>query len=115
MSFGDRLRARRISVNLTQEKLGKIVGLKKATISSLELGASKKPSAENLLPLAKALNVDPHWLITGKGDIEPSKAELDVHQDALNEHEMDLLLNYRGLDKKHQKLAIELIKTLKKL
>jgi len=70
MSFGERLRARRRSVNLTQEKLGKMVGLKKATISSLELGTSKKPSAENLLPLANALKVNPNWLITGKGEME---------------------------------------------
>jgi len=71
MNFGERLKVKRKAANLTQEQLGKMVGLKKATISSLELGSSKKPSAENLLPLAKALNVDPNWLITGKGGIHP--------------------------------------------
>ena len=52
---------------LTQSQLADMVGMTKASISGLELGTSKKPSADNLLPLARALGVNPEWLISGKG------------------------------------------------
>ncbi|HKI61823.1 MAG TPA: helix-turn-helix transcriptional regulator [Mariprofundaceae bacterium] len=70
MTFGERLKSRRIQINETQQSLAEKVGMTKASISGLELGSSKKPSSENLLPLARALGVNPEWLITGKGQMQ---------------------------------------------
>ncbi len=56
---------------MTQQQLADIVGIKKASISGLELGASKNPSALNLLPIARTLGVSPEWLVTGKGSMMP--------------------------------------------
>jgi SOS-response transcriptional repressor LexA len=69
MSIGDRVRRARKHAKLTQEKLGKAVGLKQATISDLEKGDSR--SSAYLAQIAHACGVDPYWLATGKGTMEP--------------------------------------------
>jgi len=71
MVFGERLRMARRKAGLTQKQLGDAVGMTKGSISGLENGSSKNPSAGNLLPIAKALGVNPEWLLTGKGNMRP--------------------------------------------
>lgn len=73
MITGERIKWARKRAKLTQDQLAAKVGITKSSISGLELGTSKKPSSENLLPLADALGVDPNWLITGKGDPNPKQ------------------------------------------
>jgi transcriptional regulator with XRE-family HTH domain len=71
MLIGERLKIARESAKISQSALARATKITPSAISQLELGMTKKPSASNLLPLAKALNVDPNWLITGKGDMRP--------------------------------------------
>jgi len=67
MYVGDRLRQARIDAGLNQSQLARKAGVTPSAISQIESGASKRPSSDNLLPLAKALGVTPEWLISGKG------------------------------------------------
>ena len=69
MNIGERVRRARKHAKLTQAQLGKAVGLKQATISDLEKGDSR--SSAYLVQIAKACRVDPHWLATGAGSMEP--------------------------------------------
>jgi len=108
MILGERLRLARKEAGLTQQQLADKVGMKKASISGLELGTSKKPSADNILPLAKFLGVTPEWLVSGKG---VKKAQ--VSRETLPENETALLFAYRELDEKQQKLVLELAKAAK--
>jgi len=63
--FALRLRNARIKAGLTQEQLGKKLGFKGNTaVYRFEAGISS-PSIEILCCLAKILNIDLHWLITG--------------------------------------------------
>lgn len=64
-SIGDRIRARRKELKLTQAELGRKVGISSPAISQLEKGESKSPSSDNLLTLSKALSCSPEWLQTG--------------------------------------------------
>lgn len=67
MSIGDRVRRARKSAGLTQAQLGKVVGVRQATISELEKGESR--SSAYLVQIAHACGVNTEWLATGKGDM----------------------------------------------
>lgn len=67
-TLGDRIRAVRLEKKLTQEQLGKKVGVGKSSVSQWESGLTKSLAGGNLLRLAEALDVKPTWLETGKGE-----------------------------------------------
>lgn len=66
-TLGERVKAARLESGLTQVQLATKAGIGQSAISSIEGGDSKWTRAHNLLQLAAALDVDPHWLETGKG------------------------------------------------
>lgn len=72
----DRIRDARKNKNLTQQRLGDLVGVSKTTVSQWEKG-DYAPSGQNLYNLAKALGVSAEWLLSGKGtpdfqNVEPA-------------------------------------------
>ncbi|MEQ9721268.1 S24 family peptidase [Yersinia alsatica] len=71
-TFGERLLARREELGLTQEDLAAKAGITRMAISKIELGMTQKPRADNLFALAKALQLNPNWLVSGKGEKESS-------------------------------------------
>lgn len=78
----ERIKELRKKHGLTQQKLGELVGVNKASISQWEQG-EYAPSGDNLVALAKALGVSAHWLATGKGSPDPSVVLIDEsHQTA---------------------------------
>lgn len=64
----DRLREARRSKGLSQAGLSKLLGVSQASIAAIEAGRNKRPT--NLVSIAKALDVSPYWLETGKEDKE---------------------------------------------
>lgn len=54
-AIGDRMRIRRIHLNLTQERLAELTSMDRSTIQRMEYGAETKVS--HLLKVAKALRV----------------------------------------------------------
>ncbi|MFM4647545.1 LexA family protein [Aeromonas bivalvium] len=73
----ERIKELRKKHGLTQQKLGELIGVNKASISQWEQG-EYAPSGDNLVALAKAFGVSAHWLSTGKGSPEISNVELAV-------------------------------------
>lgn len=67
-TIGDRLKARRLELGITQTELAKKVGLTQPAIAHLEKGIREKP--RELLEIARALNLNPVYLSTGKGSKE---------------------------------------------
>lgn len=63
-SLGDRLRARRNAVGLTQEKLAARCGVSRAAVAQWEAGVTR-PSLDNLVKAADALSVWLSWLTVG--------------------------------------------------
>lgn len=59
----ERVKARRVELNLTQSKLASMVGLKQQSIQQIESGIVKRPRF--IIEIAKALKCDPDWLING--------------------------------------------------
>ena len=63
-TLGQRIRARRDAVGLTQEKLAAACGVSRAAVAQWESGVTR-PSLDNLVKAAAALSVWLSWLTTG--------------------------------------------------
>jgi transcriptional regulator with XRE-family HTH domain len=66
-TVGDRLRRCRDEAGLSQDALGKAIGVTRSAISQCELGMSNSLTAENLTKAAIRLGKNPLWLATGDG------------------------------------------------
>ena len=71
-SMGDRIRTLRESRKLTQEDMGKIVGISGAAISLWESDQTKNLRPENFLRFCAYFNVDPYWVVFG-ADGDPQR------------------------------------------
>lgn len=68
-TMGDRIRTLRESRKLSQEDLGKIIGITGAAVSQWESGATKGIKPENFLRFCAYFSVDPYWVAFGaEGD-----------------------------------------------
>ena len=72
--FGDRIRARRAELGLSQEALAHRAGLQRAYIGQVEIGM-RSVGLDNLARLAKALEMDLGILLEGLQDL-PGRSEL---------------------------------------
>lgn len=70
----DLLDENRLSVNAFAKK----VGVSQQAIGKIVRGETLNP--KNILEIATALNVDPHWLKTGEGDPDPSYRIVEVSE-----------------------------------
>ena len=63
-TIAERIKKTRIDRGMTQGQLADAVGVSQSTIGNIESGVRKRP--RELLSIAKALDVAPEWLETGK-------------------------------------------------
>lgn len=66
-AFGDRVRARRSQLGLTQDQVAKLVSVSRVAITKWENGGTQ-PEGENLFSLSKALNCEIEWLLYGSAE-----------------------------------------------
>jgi transcriptional regulator with XRE-family HTH domain len=66
-----RIKSLRKAAGLTQVALAKRTGITQGGISAIERGESLKVHGETLIALCAALNTNPKYLTTGKGDPGP--------------------------------------------
>ncbi|HHD2712166.1 TPA: LexA family protein [Klebsiella oxytoca] len=64
----DRIRARRVQLDITQQTLAKKLGVSRVSVTKWENGTTK-PDGENLHQLALALQVSSEWILYGEGDV----------------------------------------------
>lgn len=75
-SVGERIKMRRNELGWTQEQLAQKAGISKSFLSDLENG-KRSVSAENLLDIARVLNLSLDYLMTGEQK-EVTLAEVQV-------------------------------------
>lgn len=63
-TLSERLKNRRIELNLTQAELAARAGMKQQSLQKIEAGETKRPRF--ILELATALQCDPAWLMSGQ-------------------------------------------------
>lgn len=81
-TLGARVKARRKELKMTQPELAKLAGIKQPSLSEIETGETKLVKGDTLMRLAAALQMNPEFLRTGKGNpapgIDPNVDEAEV-------------------------------------
>ena len=79
-NLGQRIRARREELGLTQEQVAVQIGIKQQSYQAIESGNVKKP--RHLYEISIALKCDMAWLLSGKDKdvINVEKIEVHAHQ-----------------------------------
>lgn len=75
--MGERLRLERLRRNLTMERLGELVGVRKNTISQYEHG-NRTPSLEVIRELAAQFDVSLDYLVGLSDDPDPRRDQRDL-------------------------------------
>lgn len=71
----DRIRSRRLQLDITQESLAKRLGVSRVSVTKWENG-STRPAGENLHQLAISLSTSADWLLYGKASNEPDDTKV---------------------------------------
>lgn len=87
MTFGDRMKARRISLDKTQEDIAAIVRVTKQTIQKYENNIITNIPSDKIELIAMALDIDPCTLM-GWDD--------KISKDEFTKHEIEVIYSYRS-------------------
>ena len=108
MFLEKRIKEKRLEHEYTQEELGNMIGVSKATICNWEKGV-KRPSSKNLIELSKALNADIEYLVGN--DIYAVSSRDDRYGIMLADEEMQVVRELR----KHKELYKNLCENPKRV
>lgn len=101
MSIGDKIRAKRIDLNMTQEELALKVGYtSKSTINKIELGINDIPLSK-VVEFARALSTSEAYLMEWDDESSSSDTDLCASIDPEEEHLLSIFrdLSVDGKDK----------------
>lgn len=112
MTQGDRVKKVRKSLNLTLERFGEKLGVKKSAISQIENGRNSLTD-QMCKAICREFNVSYNWLISGEGDMFNQKDEtisdsIDRIMAGENEFHKNLFKTLATLDEK-ELLSLEKI------
>ena len=111
MEIGQKIKEARIKKGLTQEELGRIVGVQKSAIAKYENGRVVNIKRSTLQKIASALNIRPSELIFE----ESPQASADFHVQIITDFElMAALKDYYKLSEENKKMVRDLMHNLKK-
>ncbi len=65
-TVGDRIKARRAELGLTQADVATLAGIKPPSLHDIESGRTKRPAGDTLVKLAKILKTTPEQLQSGR-------------------------------------------------
>ena len=110
MEIGQKIRKARLERGLTQQELGKIVGVQKSAIAKYENGRVVNIKRSTLQKIASALEIRPSELIFD----ESPKETASLHVRILTDHElMRAIKEYHSLSEDKQKLVRNIIYSFK--
>ena len=111
MKIGEKIKVARKKKGLTQEDLGKLVGVQKSAIAKYENGRVVNIKRSTLQKIASALNIRPSELIFE----ESPKESASFHVKVISDLElMDALKDYYKLTSSNQQMVRDLIRNLVK-
>lgn len=101
MSVGDRIKLRRKQLGISADLLAEKVGVSRSTVFRWEKGDIEKVPGDTLVPIAKALNVTPAYLM-GWEEL-PDDSSLPFHipsfsSSGFNPQEVQLINTFRTLN-----------------
>ncbi len=92
---------------ISQSELARKIGVTRGAISNLINNVSSGLSAENALKIAEVLNLDPYWLIFGKGEGPVSHKEINPEQLTPRDEAKEIINN---LPPSNIELAVKVLK-----
>ena len=111
MEIGQKIKNARLASGLTQQELGKIVGVQKSAIAKYENGKVVNIKRSTLQKIASALNMRPSELVFTESPADVA----DLHVRIITDYElMEALKDYIYLDHDDQKMIRDLITKLRK-
>ena len=111
MEIGEKIKIARKKKGMTQEDLGKLVGVQKSAIAKYESGRVVNIKRSTLQKIASALNIRPSELIFE----ESPKESASFHVKVISDLElMDSLKDYYKLTPSNQQMVRDLIRNLVK-
>lgn len=96
MTFGEKIKARRLELNMTTEEVGNIVGIQRSAVTKYEKDKID-PTTERVLGFAKALQVPAAYLLP-EYDYDEEQRLISAYWGAepvYREAAMDILLNHQ--------------------
>ena len=111
MEIGKKIKLARIDKKMTQEELGKIVGVQKSAIAKYESGRVVNIKRSTLQKIASALNIRPSELIFDESPKESASFHVKVVSDL---ELMDSLKDYYKLTPDNRRIVRDLIRNLVK-
>ena len=102
MFLGERLKKMRINNEYTQEELGSMIGVTKATICNWEKEV-KRPTTKNLIELSKVFNTTIEYLVGN--DIYAISSKDDRYGMMLADEEMKIIRELRKHKQLHKSLC----------
>ena len=103
-TLASRLKRLRKSAGLSQPQLAEMSGVGSSTIAEIETGVTQNPTHDKLVKLAAHFEVNPEWLLTGKGPQHPVSS--------MKEDESELLLLYRSLTPEGRSYALRRVRDM---
>ena len=76
-TVSERLKYALLVRDISQAELARKIGVTRGAISNLINKVSQGLSAENALKIAEALEVDPYWLVFGRGEGPVTKRDIN--------------------------------------
>lgn len=74
--MGKRIKEKRLALNLTQDELGKIIGVQRAAVNKYESGQVENMKRSIIKNLSLLFEVDPNWLMAF--DIDTTESDSDI-------------------------------------
>ena len=117
MKFSQRIRRARRNAKLSQQALGKLLGVQRSAVSNWESASDIQPAITNLIAIAMVTNVSLEWLATGRGSMQlghdPQMDIPAVDGDlAETPHERELLKLFRKASNRAQNILMALAEEL---
>lgn len=111
--MNERIKELRKALNLTLEKFGEPIGLKKSALSLIESGRNSV-TEQTVKAICREFNVDYLWLTTGEGEMftdlpETLFDELALQYD-LTEEEKDVVRDFLTLSKEERTIVMKFLR-----
>lgn len=104
-TFSERIKLALEAKGINQSELARRLGVTRAAVSVWCSSSAKDLNASNALLIAQELDVDPYWLVFGKGHMRAHK---------LGKTALEIVATVQEFDEATQELASRLIKQLQK-
>jgi transcriptional regulator with XRE-family HTH domain len=113
MEIGAKIKTARIAKGLTQEELGKLVGVQKSAIAKYENGRVVNIKRSTLQGLANALGLKGSDLISDIGDADTKKEKSTAAYDGLSKDKIELIEQIKSLPEEKIQLLLQVARSIK--